>query len=121
MPNASYIGVSRRIEAEEDRTALRTMLEQMRPHGMGLIARTVSLGMSREELQSQIDEQYALYQRILLGAKNAVAPALIHSEESLVYRTVRDLFDTDIDSFLISDAKTYCRVLEIVETMSRCV
>ena len=118
MPNASYIGVSRRIEAEEDRTALRTMLEQMRPHGMGLIARTVSLGMSREELQSQIDEQYALYQRILLGAQNATAPALIHSEESLVYRTVRDLFDTEIDSFLISDAKTYCRVLEIVKTMS---
>ncbi len=118
MPNADYVGVSRRIENEEDRTALREVLERIRPPHIGVIARTVSLGLSEEALHEQIDQQMRLYRQIMLHYEEVKSPCLVHSEESLVYRTVRDMLRDDIQAFLVNDAALYQRIVQTVKVMS---
>ena len=118
MPMADYVGVSHRIESEEERTELRTLLEEICPKNVGVIARTVSLGLSREELVHQIDAQMRLYKQINRNYEDAKAPALIHSEEGLLYRTIRDMLRSDIDAMYINDAKTYQNAKRIAQCMS---
>ncbi len=118
MPNADYVGVSRRIENEEDRTALREVLERIRPPHIGVIARTVSLGMTEDLLREQIDQQMRLYRQIVLHYEDVKAPGLVHSEESLIYRTIRDMLRDDIEAFFINDAVVYQRVIQTVKAMS---
>ena len=49
--HGGLVGVSRRIEDEEKRMEMRALLEEIRPPHIGLIARTVSFGMTREDLR----------------------------------------------------------------------
>lgn len=118
MPNADYVGVSRRIEAEDERTAMREMLEKLRPQGIGVIARTVSLGLPEEVIKEQIDVQMRLYRQIMLRYDEVKAPLLVHSEESLVYRTIRDLLRDDIEAFIINDPVVYQQIVGTVKAMS---
>ena len=118
MPNADYVGVSRRIEEEEERAKLRETMERVRPEHIGVIARTVSLGMDEEELRAQIDEQMRLYRQIMLQCEQLHAPALVHSEESLIYRTVRDLLREEIEALYVNDPSAYQCVVNTVQAMS---
>lgn len=118
MPTADYVGVSRRIEDEEKRMEMRALLEEIRPPHIGLIARTVSFGMTREELEAQIQEQMKLYRQIMLHYEDVKAPSLVHSEESLVYRTARDMLREDIEKFYINDPEVYQRVRRTVQALS---
>ena len=54
LPTVGYIGVSRRIEAEEERTRLRAMAESLKPQGMGLIVRTAAEGVCEADLERDI-------------------------------------------------------------------
>ena len=44
MPNVEHVGISRRIPDEDERTRLRTIVEEIKPKGYGLIIRTASEG-----------------------------------------------------------------------------
>lgn len=48
MPTVEYVGVSRRIEKEEERTRLRKLIKELKPDGMGIIVRTASAGRTKE-------------------------------------------------------------------------
>lgn len=50
MPTAAYIGMSRRIDDESERSRLHAIAGKICPKGMGLIIRTVTMGMSEEAL-----------------------------------------------------------------------
>ena len=47
MPNTTYIGVSRRITCSKERERLKKEIEQLSPHNMGIIVRTVAEGRIR--------------------------------------------------------------------------
>ncbi|MBE5781012.1 MAG: Rne/Rng family ribonuclease [Clostridiales bacterium] len=118
LPKASYVGISRKIEEEEERTRLKTILEEIRPQGRGVIARTSAMGASREELCEQIQSQMDIYRDIHTIYDSCKAPKLIHSEENIYYRTVRDAFSSDIDGFYISSREAYDYVTSLVTAMN---
>ena len=54
MPFIEHVGVSRRIESEEERVRLKGILESIKPEGKGIIARTVADGQSHKTLKKTI-------------------------------------------------------------------
>lgn len=118
LPNADYIGISRRIENEAERSKLKKVAEKIKPKGMGLIIRTVSEGKSAEDFENDIGFLQKLWERIKQKERKGSVPRCIHKDESLIYRAVRDLFTWDIDKFIINDRPQYNRVLELVEMIS---
>ena len=54
LPTANYVGISRKIEEDEERARLREILEEIKPAEWGVIARTSALGADREELTEQL-------------------------------------------------------------------
>ena len=118
LPNADYVGVSRRIENESERSKLKKVAEKIKPEGMGLIVRTASEGMSAEDFNHDINFLVKLWDKIKQKERAGAVPRCIHKDLSLIYRIVRDLFTWEIDKFIINDREQYTRVLELVEMMS---
>ncbi len=118
LPNADYTGVSRRITDEEERSKLKAIAEKLKPAGMGLIVRTASEGMSEVDFTRDLEFLLKLWESIKLKEKSGQVPRCIHKDLCLVYRTVRDLFTSDIDRLLINDKAQYEKVLELVKMLS---
>lgn len=115
MPTVDYIGVSRRITDETERDRLKGILEDIADEGYGIIARTVAIGKDKEDFITEYEFLKHLWSK--LYKKNHVlnAPRLIHCEESLIYRTVRDMLNEDIDSMIIDNEDTFERATIMAE------
>ena len=116
IPNANYIGVSRRVESEAERNRLRQLADKLRPEGMGLIIRTAASGRPTEELMREADGLLRSWERIQKVAKRRRAPAIIHQELALVDQILRDVLTPDVDRMLIDNAEEYSKVVEMLES-----
>ncbi|MDI9441996.1 MAG: Rne/Rng family ribonuclease [Bacillota bacterium] len=90
MPGQNQTGVSRRIGQEEERARLKELVEDLRPESMGLIVRTVAEGCSKEELETDLQELLAVWERIETRYVKAPAPSLLYRDYNLIHRIMRD-------------------------------
>ncbi len=114
MPTFDHVGISRRIEEEAERTRLRSLLERMRPPGMGFIARTVSEGASAEKLAAEMDFLLSVWDSINQRRRRAGVPEILHQDLSVSLRAVRDLFTREIDRLVIDCPAEHREVSEFV-------
>jgi len=113
----AYVGISRRIEDEEERIKLRAIAESIKPEGMGLIVRTVSFGKHEEDFEYDLKFLLKLWKSIKKKEEKGAVPRCIHKDVNLMYRTVRDLFTKDVEKFVINNEEQYEYVLDLIETM----
>jgi ribonuclease G len=118
LPNADYIGISRRIENETEKTKLKKLAEEIQPKGIGLIVRTASEGKSREDFIQDLNFLTRLWEAIKQKEYSGSVPRCLHKDLNLIYRTVRDLFTPETDKFIINDRQQYTKVLELVEMIT---
>ena len=119
MPNtASGGGISRKITSATDRKRLKTVVQGLDvPDGMGLIVRTAGAKRTKAEIQRDYDYLLRMWENIRETTLHSVAPSLIYEEEDLVKRTIRDLYDKDIDEVLVEgeagfrEARDFMRML----------
>jgi ribonuclease G len=114
MPTIDHVGVSRRIEDEEERTRLRGVLDEMRPSGRGFIDRTVSEGLGEDKLRAEMDFLLTLWDSINQRRQRAGAPEVLHQDLSVSLRAVRDLFTRDVDRLVIDCLEEYQEVVDFV-------
>ena len=115
MPTANHIGISRRIETEEERERLRLAAEEICPVGMGLIVRTVAEGKTVDALRKDVNYLYNLSASLAARAKRSSAPTLLYRDVDLIIRLVRDVFDDGVDEFIIDQQEAYNRVRDLVQ------
>jgi len=116
MPATDHIGVSRRIEDENERSRLKETLTDLRPENCGAIARTVSEGVSREKLAKEMDFLVSLWLDIQKKGANAPAPSLLHKELNVTLRAVRDLFTQEVDKLVIDSKSGFEEILKFLDT-----
>lgn len=110
MPESSSVGVSRKIEDRAERDRLRRIGDRIIPDGFGLILRTECEGRTELELKADIAFLKNQWQDVMRNAKRMRAPASIHRDMTLLYRTVRDMFGDGIDRMVIDDPDEYEKV-----------
>lgn len=118
LPTVEYVGISRRIEDEEERLRLRMLAEALRPNGMGVIVRTAANGAKEDEIRRDIEYLIRMWSVILQRGEHSTSPALIHRDESLVYRSVRDMLTEEVRTILVDNAEQYSSVHEIAGMLS---
>ncbi|MBU1218759.1 Rne/Rng family ribonuclease [Myxococcota bacterium] len=117
MPYVDHIGISRKIEDEEERTRLKDIVEELKQNlNGGFIVRTVSEGQSNQKLKNDMEYLSLLWKTILDKYNSMAPPCLIYSELDLVIRCVRDLMNNDIDSCYVDSRNYFNRVQEFVGT-----
>ncbi|HAY13126.1 MAG TPA: ribonuclease G [Armatimonadetes bacterium] len=110
MPEHSQVGVSRKLEDRKERERLRRIGEKITPAGFGLIMRTECEGRSAEELLADVQFLQQLWAQTMESAKRLRAPAVVHRDQTLLYRTIRDVFGDEIDRLVIDDPEEYEKV-----------
>src|SRR6266568_1215324 len=76
MPTVDHVGISRRIEEEDERERLREAVERLKQPGSGYIVRTVSEGKSEEDLLSDMQYLSTLWAEVVKHKDKASAPSL---------------------------------------------
>jgi ribonuclease G len=114
MPNVEHVGVSRRIPKDEERARLKEIMRRLRRPGYGYIVRTVSEGVKEEDLQADVEFLNVLWQDVLKKRDRSPAPSLLHSDLTLTFRVVRDLFTKKVDRLLIDSKEEYEAVKDFV-------
>jgi ribonuclease G len=118
MPEADNVGVSRKIEDSQERDRLKRVADKIRPLGFGMIVRTEAEGQSESELRHDLDFLLRMWDQIQEKSKRIQAPGLVHQELSLVYKTIRDVFSSEVHKMIIDSPVDYERAVELVELLS---
>src|SRR4030042_2398088 len=120
MPQDNQIGISRRIEDEEERRRLRQVLSELKlPKNLGFIVRTAASGRSRNELLRDAKFLLKLWQRTEKMSQHKQSPALIYEEYDLTLRAIRDSFTEDVHKLIIDSKPEFYRVQRFMKTFLR--
>ena len=116
MPTSDHVGVSRRIEDEEERQRLKSIVHTYKNDDYGYIVRTASEGISHDKLIKEMDFLKSLWDAIQKRYTNAPAPSLLHQELDVSLRAVRDLLTHEVETLVIDSKDGYQRVLSFLDT-----
>jgi len=116
MPTVDHVGISRRIENEEEKERLRKLVEEMRPEGAGFIVRTVSEGKSEEDLRSDMDFLSGLWEDIGGLHRRNPAPCLIYSDLDVISKVLRDILTEDVRRIVVDSKREYGKIVQFIET-----
>ena len=119
MPNtAKGGGISRKISDIKTRNKIKASIDSLKiPEGMGVIIRTAGAQRTKTEIKRDFEYLTRLWQTIRDLTLNSSAPELIYEEGSLVKRSIRDLYNKDVDEIIISgenaflEAKNFMKML----------
>ncbi len=118
MPSVDHIGVSRKIDARSERSRLRGIVRTFREeHGLtgGVILRTAAGGRPESDIVGDLDYFHQLWTETRKKMDRVRAPAVVHREESLVAKLLRDFLTTDFSAIRIDDRSEYERNLRLIE------
>lgn len=119
MPNtARGGGISRKITNPTDRKRLKKIASELDvPEGMGVILRTAGASRTKAEIKRDFEYLLRLWENVRQLTLMSSAPLLVYEEGSLIKRSIRDLYNKDIDEVLVAgdegykEAKSFMRML----------
>ncbi len=115
-PGRTQFGVSRKVEDENDRERLRSLLDSLPTQdGLGVIVRTASLSASKTSMLKDLQVLKRQWKEVRARGTTESAPCLVYEEPSLAGRAVRDYLSDDIVEIWVDDAET---AQEIKDTVS---
>jgi ribonuclease E len=116
MPGMAKMGVSRKIEDDEERRRLRQILDSLKPpKDVGFIIRTAGVGRSKTEIQRDLTYLTRLWTIFVKKRDSGPGPMELYAEGDLVTRSVRDVFTSDIDSIVVDDKDVAKQVKEVIK------
>jgi ribonuclease G len=118
MPTVDHVGVSRKIEARDERGRLRGIVRAFREeHGLsgGVIIRTAAEGADAEEIVQDLRYFHRIWAEVKEKADRVRPPAVVYREQSLVAKLLRDLLNEDYSAIRIDNEQEHTRVLELVD------
>jgi len=120
MPFTRHTGISTRIDDEEERERLRTLVQEVdssirEGQEGGFIVRTVAEGVNKEEINADILFLYRLWKDLEQKIKTSKAPSVVHQDLPLFMRTLRDLVKPDIEKLRIDSREVYAKMREFSE------
>ncbi|MDD2852136.1 MAG: Rne/Rng family ribonuclease [Desulfuromonadaceae bacterium] len=118
MPTVDHIGISRRIEDEEERERLREVVERLKKPGSGYIVRTVSEGKSEDDLVSDMQYLTTLWGEISKRQTSAAVPSLVHSDLDVVQKVVRDIVTEHVDKIIVDSQVDHDRIVHFISTFA---
>ncbi len=116
MPTVNHVGVSRKINSEEERQRLKRIVTSERENGLGgFIVRTAAANIKEDELRADIRFLKHLWAEIKTRAESSKSPALIYHDLNLVERVLRDQVNADFSQIWVDTEDEYERVVRFAQ------
>lgn len=109
LPQESHIGISQRIEDEDERVHLRSKLQQLLPRDEkgGFIIRTMAEAASDRELVQDVEYLRKLWHDIQERSRTLAPLALLYQDLNLSLRVLRDFAHEDTGSIHVDSCETF--------------
>jgi ribonuclease G len=116
MPTVDHIGVSRKIESDEERQRLKRIIQENRRSNFpgGFIVRTAGQGKGEEEFKSDIKFLYALWAEIKMRADKKKGATIVHRDLNLVQRILRDQLSAEFSCIRVDNELEYAAIVEFI-------
>ncbi|MFA6212888.1 MAG: Rne/Rng family ribonuclease [Candidatus Obscuribacterales bacterium] len=103
VPEERGVSISRRISEARERARLKSVVNLMKPPGVGLIIRTEAKGQGDQELFEDFEQLWDRWQTIVSEAEASIGPTLIYRDQDLLFRVIRDAYSHEV-SEIIADS-----------------
>ena len=119
MPNSNFITVSQKIENEEERNRLISIVKEVVPKGTGAIVRTSSKDIKEDMLKKDLEGLIKKWKVIKkeYDEHKLNGPKLVYNNKALLRRTLIDIVDQNLNKVIVNDKKTYKDVYDILKGM----
>lgn len=115
---SNIVGVSRRIDSQEETQRLKELGQALKPEGAGLIIRTASQDASVQALEEDIKALTLVWENLKNQEQRGSVPRLLYSEADLVTRASREFLNDETNRFIINDQQTYQEIVKSLEAAS---
>ncbi len=119
MPNtARGGGISRKITNSTDRQRLKLIAQELEvPEGMGVIVRTAGAARTKAEVKRDFEYLLRMWETVRETTLQSSAPTLVYEEGSLIKRSIRDLYNKDIDEIVVAGEDAYREAKEFMRLL----
>ncbi len=101
VPEERGVSISRRISEARERARLKSVVNLMKPPGIGLIIRTEAKGQGENELFEDFEQLWDRWQTIVSDGEASIGPTLIYRDQDLLYRIIRDAYSHDVVDIVV--------------------
>ena len=118
MPDASHIGISQRIEDEEERLRLRQQLDaaiESNQQGGGFILRTAAEGVDESDLAREVEFLQQLWRQVSETAKALKAPSLVYEDLPMFLRAMRDMVHPLVERVRVDCREAHTKLCEFTQ------
>jgi ribonuclease E len=119
MPNtARGGGISRKITNPQDRKRLKAIAQELEvPEGMGLIIRTAGAARTKQEIKRDFEYLLRLWESVRELTLQSTAPSLVYEEGDLIKRSIRDLYNKDVEEVVVAGEGGYQEAAEFMQML----
>ncbi len=119
MPGNTTRGVSRKIEDEDERKRLVSIVKSLDiPEGFGMIVRTAGRGATKTMLRNDLRYLMRVWDNINTMGIKSKAPSLLYKEQTLAVRSLRDYFTNDVTEILIDHPDVVKEVRDFIHIIA---
>ncbi len=117
VPDATYIGISRKISDKYEKRRLRRLAKKFQPDNFGIIIRTIAQGKNQNLLESDFQRVWTKWEELEKLTKENDAPILIYKDFTTSDQVIRDLFTSDVEKVCVDSKVIYKRIIAYLKTV----
>lgn len=115
LPDEKGINVSKKIVSQKERARLKSIVSLLKPTGVGIIVRTEAEGQAESEIQEDIEMLLEKWSSIITAADTSEPPCLLHRDQDLLYRTIREACSEDVEEIIVDTPFSLHRATQLLQ------
>lgn len=115
MPQETGVNVSKKITNSKERARLKSIINLLKPVGVGVIVRTEAEGQTEADIQEDLEILLEKWNTIITSAETRPAPSLLHRDRDLLYMVMREACSEDVDEIVLDTPYGMHRTQQILQ------
>ena len=115
MPNEAGINVSKKITSSKERARLKSLVNLLKPVGVGVIVRTEAEGQTEADIQEDLEILLEKWNNIVTSAESMTPPSLLYRDQDLLYRVIREACNEETQEIIVDTGFALNRVQNLLQ------
>ncbi len=116
LPNEVGVNVSKKITSAKERARLKSVVNLLKPVGVGVIVRTEAEGQTEADIQEDLEILLEKWNNIVTSAESLTPPNLLYRDQDLLYRVIRECCNENTQEIVVDTGFALTRVQNILQT-----